>query len=262
VSTLGGYARKKIKASDVFVQYESRVKREKVRRLSQIQNQRSGKFYTLDNLIKNGVIAESERELFNLPSGIEDFPYRQISAFRRIRRADNTEWFSTHEQWVGLTNIAAIVTIPVDDMHTYIKPHIEPALRNTDGTILQQNYSISDQPTSQVSIITTNPQGEPSGSKEYITPFNETIVRSAMRWARGNIGDGYNGCSLALYKESPTNGTSVKTIEEFLMPFDSIWSRNMESKPTSRVDIDQMLKDLKRFGSEEDKDPNEGQPYK
>jgi hypothetical protein len=147
MSTIAGYAKKKVKASDVFVQYESRIKNERLRRLSQIQNQRSGQFYTLSNLIKNGVIAESERELFNLPNRIEDFPYRLISQFHRIKANNGKEYFSSHEQIVGLTNLATAVTIPISNMHWYIRPHVEIALRNADGTILQQGHNISDQPT-------------------------------------------------------------------------------------------------------------------
>jgi hypothetical protein len=54
---------------------------------------------------------------------------------------------------------------------------------------------------------------------------------------------------MALMKEGSSSSTLVRTIEEFLMPWDDIWLRNVESKPTSRVDIDQMLKDLRKLGS-------------
>jgi hypothetical protein len=261
MSTLGGYAKKKVKASDIFVQYESRTKNERLRRIAQIQNQRSKVFHSLDNLIRNGVIAESERDLFNLPSSVQDFPYRQITQMRRIM-VNGKEYFSTEEQIVGINNLATVVTIPIPNMHWFIRPYIEVALRNADGTILQQSHSISEQPTTQVSITSTTPDGECNGRREYITPFTVEIVNSALKQIRGELGNGYNGCSMSLYKEGAHNGTSVKTIADFLGPFDEIWSRNMESKPTTRVDTDQLLKDLKRFGSAGDNDPNEMQQYK
>jgi hypothetical protein len=262
MSTISGYAKKKVKAGDVFCQYESRVEMDKLHAISQCQNQRSGKWYTLDNLIKNGVIAESERELFKLPENIQDFPYRQIYQMHRRQLADKSEWFTTAEQWVGLTDRAAVLSIPVSDIHSYIKPHISVELRNADGTILQQGYNISNQPTSQVSIITTTTANEVNGTTEFLTEFNESVVRSAIPFIRGNIGDSYSGCSMTLIKEGASSRTTVKTLDDFLAPFDTIWSRNMESKPAQRVDTEQLLNDLKRFGSVGEKDPNIMNQYK
>jgi hypothetical protein len=260
-STTLGYAKKKVKASDLFVQYESRTKNERLKRIAQIQNQRSKMFNTLDNLIRTGVIAPSERDLFNLPPGV-DFPYRQITQMKRIM-VNGKEFFSTEEQIFGITNIAAVVSLPIPNMHWFTRPHIEIALRNADGTILQQGYNISDQPTTQVSMTSITPDGECNGRREYITPFSVEIVNSACKQIRGQLGDANNGCSMSLYRDGVRSGTTVKTLDDFLAPFDSIWERNIESKPTQRVDIDQMWKDLKRFGSMGENDPNVTvQPYK
>ena len=53
MSNTNSLARKKVKAADIFIEYEdSRTKKNKLRWLSQAQNQRSGQFYTLENLIQ------------------------------------------------------------------------------------------------------------------------------------------------------------------------------------------------------------------
>ncbi len=135
---ISGPAKKRVKLSDTnaFVDYEDpRPKRNKLRWLSQVQNQRTGGFYTLDNLIQNNVIAESERDLFEFPSGISDFPYRQIYQFHRIRRSDGSEYFSTHEQWTGISKTATVITISVSDLYWYIKPAVKFKLRDMGTSI-------------------------------------------------------------------------------------------------------------------------------
>ena len=103
-SNVDSMARRRVKASDVFIRYESQIKAKKLQWISQCQNQRSLQFYSLKNLIQSGVIDESERNLFEMPPGIEDFPYRQIYQFNRVKTS-NGEFLTTHEQFTGINKI-------------------------------------------------------------------------------------------------------------------------------------------------------------
>jgi hypothetical protein len=143
MTTSAGFPRKRKKASDMFVQYESRTKQQKLKWLKQTQNLRSGQFYSLKNLIQNGVIAESERELFELPPCKDHYPFREIYQYHRIKRADGSEWSSTHELFTGITKTATVITLSVSDMYWYIKPTITYELGNIDGVMLPQDYNIT-----------------------------------------------------------------------------------------------------------------------
>jgi hypothetical protein len=249
MSTSYGYARKKIKASDVFIDNtdETRAKGKKTRWLNVTQNKRSKAFYSLKNLVDSGVIAESEREYFNLPGeGIEDYPYRQIYNIFRIKKKDGSEWISTLEQWVGLSSQAGVVTCPVDDMMWYIKPRITYELRTSEGTLLPQGANIAEQITKKAAIIrTTGFLGEVIGDRVYTQEWNEEVFRSVLKMIRGQAGDSYQGCALTLQKEGEVqDSTSVKTIEDFLLPFDTIWEKNRNAQPITRIDSKQLLKDL------------------
>ena len=234
MSNTNSLARKRVKAADIFIEYEdSRTKKNKLRWLSQAQNQRSGQFYTLENLIQNNVIGQSERDLFEFPPGVSDFPYRQIYQFHRIKRADGFEYFSTHEQWTGISRIATVVTISVSDIHWYIKPTVRYELRNTNGSILQEGHSIVDNKTVQIATTRMAPDGEPAGQKVYITKFTPEVAYSALKLAHGSIQDPYNGCSLNLIKEGIQNPRGAK-----------------DPKLWAEADFDKLFEDVSRPPSE------------
>jgi hypothetical protein len=229
-STNVGYARKKIKASNLFVDNSETYRhRKKTQWLNATQNKRSGKFYSLESLVNNGVIAESEKEFFDLPPG-KDYPYRVINNIQRIQKADGSEWISTLEQFVGLSAIASVVTCPVPDMMWYIKPRISYELRTPEGAYLPQGTNISDQVTKKAAIIrTTGYLGEIIGDKIYTHEWNEEIFKSCLKIIRGEPGDANNGCALSLVKENETGSgkgsASVKNVQDFILPFDEIYER-------------------------------------
>jgi hypothetical protein len=247
-STPYGYARKKIKASAVFVDNidETYRKRKKTNWLNAVQNKRSGVFYSLNNLVDSGVIAESEREFFNLPENIQDYPYRQINNIHRIKKMDGSEWISTIEQFVGISAQAAIVTCPVDDLMWFVRPQISYELRTVEGTLLPQGANIAEQVTKKAAIIkTTGFLGEVIGDRVHTHGWNEEVFRSCLKMIRGKAGDANNGCALIFVKEGEVNNsTSVKTIEDMLLDFDTIWNRNRNTQPITRIDSKQLLKDL------------------
>jgi hypothetical protein len=221
---------KSIKSSAVFVDSgvdDTWQYRKKKMFLNAAANKRSGQFYSLSKLVENGVMAESEKDFFDLSPGITDFPYRQINVINRLKKMDGTEWIYTTEQWIGTSATGSVVTCPVMDMMWYIKPKITYEPRTAEGTLLPRGDNISEQITKRAAIIrTTGYLGEIMGEKVYLYPFNEETFRSCLKLARGPVGNANDGCALTLIKEGETNGgTSVKTIEDFLLDFNTIWER-------------------------------------
>jgi hypothetical protein len=239
-------ARKRVKPSDIFIEYESWIKSRKLKWLSQVQNQHSGAFYSLKNLIENDVISESERELFELPSNISDFPFRQIYQYMRVKRADGSEYFTTHEQWTGISRTATVVTISVSDLYWYIKPTVKYDLRNMDGSILQEGRSVMDNKTVQIATTQTTSQREPAGQKVYILPFSPAVAYSALKLAHGSIGDPYNGSSMMLISEGAHNPIGVKDPKLFAeAPFDQLWNELTKPAPQINIDSHDLLNYLK-----------------
>lgn len=227
MSSHTGYARKKIKASNVFVDNtETYRQRKKTSWLNSTQNKRTGVMYSLKNLVNNGVIGESEVEFFNLPEGIQDYPYRQINNIFRIKQADQTEKISTIEQWVGLSAQASVVTCPVDDLMWFIKPRISYELRTAEGTYLPQGADISNQVTKKAAIIkTTGYLGEVIGDKVYTHEWNEDIFKSCLQLIRGQIDDNNRGCAMTMVNEKARSSIIVPVMEDYLMPFDECWDK-------------------------------------
>jgi hypothetical protein len=235
-SNQNSMARKRVKPSDVFIEYESWTKNRKLKWLSQVQNQRSGAFYSLKNLIQNDVISESERQLFELPPGIEDYPYRQIYQFYRIKRGDGSEYFSTHEQWTGISKSATVITISVSDLYWYIRPSVKYELRNADGSILQQGHSIVDNKTFQIATVRSGPSREPFGQKVYTHKFTPELAYSALKLAHGSYTDHYHGCSLALMKEGAPNPISAMDAKLWAeAPFDELFEES--SRPAPQINV-------------------------
>lgn len=138
-----GRQRTRMKPSELFVPYENpRHKIKKQKWLEEVQNQRSGKFYSLKNLIQSARINESELQLFDLPPGVEDYPYREVIGFHRVKTDDNSEWFSSFETWTGISFNSVVVTCSVDNLHWYTKPHTQPEYRNIDGSPVQMGNNM------------------------------------------------------------------------------------------------------------------------
>ena len=245
-SNVESMARRRVKASDVFIEYESKIKERKQRWLSQTQNQRTGQLYSLKYLIQNGVIDESERDLFEFPPGIEDFPYRQIYQFHRVKKADGSEYLSTHEQFTGINKNAAVITISVSDIHSYIKPKVSYELRNADGSPIQQGQNVTDSKTVQIASTRIAPEGEIAGTRAWLTPFTSEVANSALKMAHGSIGDPYNGCSLTLMKEGSRNPIGVNDVKLWAEgDFDSLFENLSKPQPQLNIDTKAFLNYVK-----------------
>jgi hypothetical protein len=193
--------------------------------LEQTTNQRSQKFRTIQSLIDQGIIHESERELYNLPNGFQDYPTRQITQFIRIKKADGTEWFKTSEHFTGITETGAVENATID-IHTHVIPTVIRELRDQQGQPLQLGANVINSRTMQASIIKMDGSRELVGTIGYLTPWNKEVFKSAMKFARGQIGDNYNGSSLTLKKENFPGKVGVPDVDEYMnMDFDELYKR-------------------------------------
>jgi len=258
VSSGAGPARKRVKLSETnaFIVYEnSYSKKGKLRWLSQAQNQRSHQFYNLENLINNSVISENERDLFEFPPGISDFPYRQIYQFHRIKRGDGSEYLSTAEQWTGISKTATVVTVSIPDFYYFIKPAVSYELRNLDGTPVRDGQSIVDNKTVQIATTKVMPHGDISGRREYILRFTPEVAYSALKLARGQVGDHYNGSSMVLIKEGVENLVGVKDPKLWAEGnFDVLWDELRKPAPQINIDSKDLLNYLKSNEGSKNKD--------
>jgi hypothetical protein len=237
---------KKVKSSATFVDdSETWQHNKKMRFLKAAANRRTGKFYSLESLVESGAIAESEKQFFDLPPGIVDYPFRSISTIFRIKKLDGSERISTIEQWVGISATGSVVTCPVMDALWYIRPKITYEPRTVEGVLLPRGDNITEQITKRAAIIkTTGYLGEVIGEKVFTHEWNEEIFRSCLNLARGGIqsvGDSNNGCALTLIRENDSHGTSAKTIEDFLLPFDEIWERQRSPEKIVKISSGDMI---------------------
>jgi hypothetical protein len=219
--------------SYAFVDFKPSItKTKKLRFIKECFNMRSGKPYNLDTLVQLGKIHESEKDLYTFPAGIKDFPYHQVYQYRRVRSAGNKEYLTTHGQIVGVTENGVVSAISVD-LLTWVCPKIYHERKHLDGSPILPGENISTTDTLQASIIRSDSKtNEVFGTVEYLTPFTKENVTSALRFAKGEIGDLYNGCSLTLHQENHPNGIGVTDVDEFLnMDFKELWNRN--SRPVT-----------------------------
>jgi hypothetical protein len=221
--------------SYAFVDFKPSItKTKKLRFIKECFNMRSGKPYNLDTLVQLGKIHESEKELYTFPAGIKDFPYHQVYQYRRVRSAGNKEYLTTHGQIVGISEQGATVAISVD-LLTWVCPKIYHERKHIDGSAILPGENISTTDTLQASIIRSDSRNnEVVGTTEFLLEFTRENVTSALRWAHGEIGDPYNGCSLSLHQENHPHGIAVTDTDSFINEnFRTLWDRY--SKPAATV---------------------------
>jgi hypothetical protein len=228
-SVRGTYEKTRRKASQLreFIDFQQPTKAKKLQFLKQTYNNRSKQFYTLDGLMQTNTIHPSERELYKFPPYAQDFPYRTIHQYRRIRRADKSEYLDTTEYITGVSDQGAVVTICLDPgPNKYLKPQIFHEKRNIDGTPLIPGANIANTETELVSVIRSNPNREVAGTVEYLTPWNKDVVMSALRFSHGEPGDFANGSSLTIVKENHPKSYGITDPEEFVnVDFDTLWKK-------------------------------------
>lgn len=90
---------------------------------------------------------------------------------------------------------------------------------------------------------------EPRGQKVNFIEFSESNTREILKQTApvGDFSDRQNGCSLTLVKIGETqNTTTVRSLSEFLEPFEDIWTRNMNPNSGAKIDIRNLVDELQK----------------
>jgi hypothetical protein len=249
MSSLGGgqLIHKKLKPSEVFNQYQSYVNKKKQMWLDKCWIPRSEKWYTLTTLIENGIIHPSERQYYKFPPGrdITDFPWRETSSIYRIKGLDGKEYYSDIQQWHGLDVNGTVHTQTfVADLYSYILPDFDRQYRYLDGRMASPAER-NNPDVGQVSILNRDPSGEIAGRTVYTLEWSPKVLHSGLQMKRGEVGDSNRGVALVLKDESiPNMSLGIKTVQEFLLPFDELWKEKSEARPMTRTDTNKFVEDL------------------
>ena len=89
---------------------------------------------------------------------------------------------------------------------------------------------------------------EPTGEKVNLIEFSEEKVHSILKEIPpiGDFTDRNNGCALTLVNlKEMQNAMVVKTLSEFLEPFDVVWKR-YRTPPNASVDIKELIAQLQK----------------
>ncbi len=213
--------------------------RQKRRWLASCTNKKTGKFITLDQLVAAGRISEAERKLY----GNKQFPRRELIHMTRHQSDDNREWLTRTEQWIGLTEIGGVVTVPVSDID-YARQV------NIDIESVPQDPSAEDarkvgSPHVKIYRVGDCVPAYYGSDKIFLTPFTKQNVLAAMQKAQRSSQKSLHGkISLLLNKDDAHNPVTVKDLDVFInADFDELWSKL--TTPAPQININS--KDLETF---------------
>jgi hypothetical protein len=215
--------------------------KQKIRWLGITRHKKSGTWITVDSLVASGRISDMEKDVF----GQEKIPRIEMSAMTRVKTRDNSEYIVRHMRAIGLSEIGAIVTLPLDDCDFTRKVPISPStakLRDgTDVKILQ---------------VGTGEFYYESSPKIYTTKWSKENVLAAIEKYPPSEDNSLGGkISYTFKKEGETNGIGISSLEEFLTDdFDSTFERIRAPAPQIRLDSKDLLNYVKH--NEESKEKN------
>jgi hypothetical protein len=197
--------------------------KQKIRFLNIITHKKSGKPITVDSLVASGRISDIERETF----GEQRYPRIELSSMTRVKAQDGSEYLVRTMQAIGLSEIGAIVTLPLNDVDFTRKVPISPTTAKLpDGTDVKVLYVGSGEFTYE------------SSPKIYTTPFTkENVLASLDKYKPSEDNDLHGKITFAFKKDGVTNEVGISSLEEFLTDdLDSTFERLRAPAPTIHID--------------------------
>ena len=204
--------------------------KQKIRWLNITRRKKNGTWITVDSLVASGRISDIEREVF----GTEKIPRIELYAMSRIKTHDNSEYLVRHMQATGLSEIGAVVTLPLNDADFTKKVPISPdTAKLPDGTDVK------------ILKVGTGEFYYESSPKIYTTPFNKENVLAALEKYPPSEDNGYGRkISYTFNREGSANGIGISSLEEFLTDdFNSTFERIRAPAPQININS----KDLATF---------------
>jgi hypothetical protein len=198
---------------------------------------KTGQFISSDYLLDQGVLSSQDVEQFE-----HSLPYARLNRLTHVKTPDGKEWLERMFTLFCLDrsgNVVHRVLTNHDYFHMPVVQHMsvseDPEDRSRDGKQLH------------VDIIKDDIWMEPTGKKVQLLEYNESSVNQILKDIPpvGSFSDVVNGCSLTLQKVGEIHDLiAVKSIEEYLEPFDQIWAKK-RSVPGASVDVKSLIKEMR-----------------
>jgi hypothetical protein len=220
--------------------------KQKVRWLNITRHKKSGTWITVDSLVASGRISDMEREVF----GQQKIPRIELSAMMRVKAQDNSEYLTRAMRAIGLSEIGAIVTLPLNDCDfTREVPIIPSTAKLRDG----MDVKILEVGTGEFTYETS--------PKIYTTPFiKENVLAAVEKYPPSEDNDTGGKITYAFKKEGVTNEVGISNLEESNLEefinsdFDETFERIRAPAPQIHFDSKDLLNYIKH--NEESKEKN------
>lgn len=228
------------KANVVFNKTNRQKKYERF--LKQCKNPDTNQWYDMSYLKAKKLVA-------NIPSPYDGIQYPKRECFQLYRRKESTgEFLNRRETWYALDITGKEISLYVETLDNHMDLQIQyPRLENPDKTrYMGEEEDIPGYGKTVAQVRNTNPiyTDQEEGTLVYDTPFSEEAVFEAVKYARGAYDDRNNGCALALVDKSRSgNSYSVFNLDQFLRPFDELWTE-LTQPPKDKVDVKDLIKQL------------------
>jgi hypothetical protein len=194
--------------------------KQKRRWLNSTTHKRSGKPITINSLLESGRISDMEKDLF----GDQQYPRIELSAMFRIKTQEGSEYLMRHMRAIGLSEIGAVVSLPLNDVDFTRKVPVSP-----------DTAKLPDGNDTKVLRIGSGEFTFETSPKIWITPFTEANVRATVEKykpveeLRGKV-------AYAFMKEGVANEVAVSSLEEFInADFDSTFERLRAPQPQINI---------------------------
>lgn len=205
--------------------------KQKIRWLNITRHRKSGTWITVDSLVASGRVSDMEREVF----GQQKYPRIELSAMMRVKTQDGSEYLTRHMQAIGLSEIGAIVTLPLNGECDFTRkvPIIPSTAKLQDGTDVK------------ILQVGTGEFTYESSPKIYTTPFNkENVLAAIEKYQPSEDNDTQGRITYAFKREGVTNEVGISSLEKFLSDdFDETFERLRAPAPQININS----KDLASF---------------
>ena len=212
--------------SNLFVP-QSELKQQEIyeKFIQKTTHPRTGKWYTVKSLQEAGVISDLDQ--FD-----SEPPYARLNRLARVK-SGNKEWLERMFTLYAITHEGNVVHKVIIDSDYYHEPEV---------TYQYVPANPEDQNGKQIHVgIVRNQEAllEPTGQKVQLLEYSEDKVHQILRDfpPAGEFSDLYNGCSLTLKKVGEAHDLAiVKSLSEFLEPFDMVWNRLRNPNTGAKID--------------------------
>jgi hypothetical protein len=202
--------------------------KQKTRWLSIIRHRKSGKPITVNSLVESGRISDIEKQMF----GTSQYPRVELLSMTRVKAQDNSEYLMRNMRAIGLSEIGAIVSLPLNDCDFTRKVPVSPGTAKLpDGTDVKILQVGSGEFTYE------------SSSKIYTTTFNKENVLTALeKYPPSEDNDLHGKITYAFKKEGVINEVGISSLEEFLTnDFEEVWRQKSALTPSIHLDSKDLL---------------------